>query len=240
MIENFIIVSSAEQARHRVQFKIGKHCVPIKSPSLVSGTDLVWVVSSKEPNTLQTMRFGFTSYRSDTLTDLLNIPTDTLRREEDDSDYDHLMVVFMKPNFCAPITSQRCVVLVDAFLVTTPENVQYLIYMQNKERPFALAGIYDHWKNPLTGEVTTGFAIITVGANPMLRHIGVDNMPVILAQKNVSKWLDVKTDRRQYLPMIHTFPDDVMNGYPVSGRIFSGQLTNNLLQPTGSKLKPGN
>jgi len=186
------------------------------------------------------MRFGFTSYRSATRTDQLNIPTDTLRRDEDDSDYDHLMVVFMKPDFCAPITSQRCVVLVDAFLATSPENVHYLIYMKNKERPFALAGIYDHWKDPLTGEVTTGFAIITVGANPMLRRIGVDHMPVILAPKNVSKWLDAKTEARHYLPLIHTFPDEMMNGYPVSGKLFSGQLTNNLLQPIGSKLKPGN
>ena len=82
--------------------------------------------------------------------------------------------------------------------------------MKNKERPFALAGIYDLWKDPLTGEVTTGFAIITVVANPMLRRIGVDLMPVILSQKNVPKWLDVKTDRRQYLPLIHTFPDELI------------------------------
>ena len=73
-----------------------------------------------------------------------------------------------------------------------------------------MAGIYDHWKNPLTGEITTGFAIITAGANPMLRRIGVDLMPVILAQKNVSKWRDLKTDRRQYLPLIHTFPDELI------------------------------
>ena len=119
MIENFVIVSSAEQARHRYQLKTGKQCGPIKSPSLVSGTDMMWVITSQEPSTLQSMRFGFTSYRSDTRTDLLNIPADTLHREEDNSDYDHLMVVFMKLAFCAPITSQRCVVLVDALLVTS-------------------------------------------------------------------------------------------------------------------------
>ena len=91
MIENFVIVSSVEQARSRYQLKTGKQYVPIKSPSLVSGTDLVWVITSQDPFTLQTMRFGFTSYRSDTWTDLLNIPTDTLYRDEDDSDYDHLI-----------------------------------------------------------------------------------------------------------------------------------------------------
>ena len=160
----------------------------LKSPCLVLGTDLAWVVTSQAPGTLQMMRFGLTSYRSDTLTDQLNIPTGPLHREEDDddSDYDHLMGIFMKPNFCAPITSQRCVVLLDAFLVTSPENIHYLIHMQNKERPFALAGIYDYWKDPQTGKFTVGFAIITTGANPMLRRIGVNQMPVIVAQKNVS------------------------------------------------------
>ena len=52
MNENFVIASSAEQAMHRVQLKTGKQYVTIKSPSLVSGTDLVWVVTSKNPNTL--------------------------------------------------------------------------------------------------------------------------------------------------------------------------------------------
>jgi len=72
MVENFVIVSSAEQACGRFQLKLGKKYVAIKSPSLVSGTDLRWVVTSQESNTLQSMRFGFTSQRSETRTDLLN------------------------------------------------------------------------------------------------------------------------------------------------------------------------
>jgi len=53
MIENFVFVSLAEQACRRFQFKLGEQNVPLKSPCLVSGTDLAWVVTSKEPNTLQ-------------------------------------------------------------------------------------------------------------------------------------------------------------------------------------------
>ena len=83
MSENFVIVSSAEQARQRVQLKTGKQYVPIKSSSLVSGTDLVWVKTFHEPSTLQSMRFGFTSYRSDTRTDLLNQRTDVGNKGED-------------------------------------------------------------------------------------------------------------------------------------------------------------
>jgi len=65
MIENFIIVSSAEQTCSKFQLKLREQNVPLKSPCLVLGTDQAWVVTSKEPNTLQMMRFGFTSYRSE-------------------------------------------------------------------------------------------------------------------------------------------------------------------------------
>ena len=63
-------------------------------------------------------------------------------------------------------------------------------------------------------------------------------MPVILAPQNVAKWLGLNQDRRVYLPLIHTFPDDLMNGYPVSGQIFAAQLTREKLQPIGQRLKP--
>jgi len=65
MIENLVIVSSAEQARSRFQLKLGEQNVLLKSPCLVSATDLAWVVTSQEQNTLKMMRFGFTSYRSE-------------------------------------------------------------------------------------------------------------------------------------------------------------------------------
>lgn len=239
MSENLVIVSSAQQAGSRYNLKAGQQCQFIHTPSIVSGGDLAWVMTSQEPFTLQGMRFGFTSHRSETRSDLLNLRTDTPVKGDDDSDYDRLMGILMKVDFCEPITAFRCVVLVDAFLVTSPENKHYLVYMQNKERPFALAGIYDHWKDPATGEGFVGFTLLTVAANPMLRRIGVSEMPVILTQKNVLKWLDAKTDRRHYLPLVHTFPDNLMNGYQVSGKLFSGPLNTKLLQPIGRKLKPG-
>ena len=81
-----ISLSSAEEACGSFQLKLGEQNVPLKRPCLVSGTDQAWVVTSQEPNTLQTMRFGFTSHGSETRIDQLNIPTDSLH-EEDESDY---------------------------------------------------------------------------------------------------------------------------------------------------------
>ena len=85
---------------------------------------LAWVVSSKEPGALQILWFGFTPHQSETCRDLLNVATDRVRMEvdddnDDDSDYDRLMDIFIRPDFSEPIRAYRCVVLVDAFVVTS-------------------------------------------------------------------------------------------------------------------------
>jgi putative SOS response-associated peptidase YedK len=237
MIENLIIVSTAEQARSRYHLKPDNSCVPILIPSLLSGGDQAWVITSGAPDLLQTMKFGYNSEHASRRMDLLNLRTDETEREEED-EYDRLMRIVTRLEYSASMRSCRCAVLTDAFLVTSPNNTTYLIHMQHHERPFALAGIYANWLNSETGNYEPGFTLITAAANPMLRLIGIEHMPVILTSKNVIKWIDLNQERRQYLPLIHTFPDEQMNGYPVSGKIFSRILTNDKLQPIGSKLKP--
>ena len=238
MSENLIIVSTVEQATSRYHLRLDKAYIPIPRPSVISGGDQAWVITSKSPDILQSMKFGFTSELSRKRMDLLNLRTDETVREEEEDEYDRLMRILTRLEYSASIRFCRCAVLVDAFLDTSPDNTTYLIHMQHHERPFALAGIYANWLNAETGTTETGFTIITAASNAMLRRIGVEHMPVILTPKNVVKWLDISLERRQYLPLIHTYPEEQMNGYPVSGKIFSIQLTNNLLQPIGSKLKP--
>lgn len=237
MCENFVIVSSQGQALTRYNLRSNEFYFPIHSPSIISGGDKAWVITSRSPDTLQSMKFGYTSEFSKKRVDLLNMRTDNLESDDDEGEYDRLMRV-IKSEFASSFHSYRCVVLVDAFLVASPDNQNYLIHMQNKERPFGIAGIYANWLNPETNLYETGFCIISAASNSMLRRIGVESMPVILAPQNVTKWLDLRQDRRVYLPLIHTFPDDLMNGYPVSGKVFSPNITNVILQPIGQKLKP--
>ena len=112
--------------------------------------------------------------------DVLNLRNDQVKKDEDEQEYGRLMRV-VTHGFSASFKSYRCAVLVDGFLVTSPDNTNYLIYMQTKERPFAIAGIYANWLNPETKLYETGFCIITAASNPTLKRIGVEIMPVILA-----------------------------------------------------------
>ncbi|MBA4411568.1 MAG: hypothetical protein C0397_19385 [Odoribacter sp.] len=238
MSENLVIVSTIEDVKQRYGIKSNELCLPIISPSILSGGDQAWVITSKNPRTLQSMNFGFTSHRSKTRTDLLNLRTDDFEKEDDDMEYDRLMNIFINRQLIQSLNAFRCVVMVDAFLVTSPDNRIYLIHMQNHERPFAIAGIYDHWKDQLTDKFLTGFTIITAESNPMLKRIGIDHMPAILTKNKVFDWLDLNKRMAQILPFLHTFPDETMNGYPVSSHIYSGQTTGQILNPIGQKLKP--
>jgi putative SOS response-associated peptidase YedK len=47
--------------------------------------------------------------------------------------------------------------------------------------PFALAGIWESWRQPETGEIVRTFAVITTSANELVVQIH-DRMPVIAAQ----------------------------------------------------------
>ena len=84
MSENLVIVSKVEDVERRTNLKANELCGTVKTPSIVSGGDLMWVVTSQEPSTLQTMRFGFTLYQSEKRIDQMNIQTNTLHQRSVD------------------------------------------------------------------------------------------------------------------------------------------------------------
>ena len=238
MCENFVVVSSIIEIRQKYNLKADDSIQPIKSSAVISGGDKAWVVTSKNPYTINSMYFGFTVHESKKRTDLLNVRIEEMNKLSQDQEYLSLMGAFSKPHLSEPINSFRCVMLVDTFLVTSPDNITYLIHLQNQERPFAIPGIYDHWQDPESGEYTSGFTIITSESNPMLMSIGINSMPVIFSPDKVRTWLDMRSTKREFLLLLHTYPDANMNGYPVTGKILSGNITREMLNPTGQRFKP--
>jgi putative SOS response-associated peptidase YedK len=55
-------------------------------------------------------------------------------------------------------------------------------------KPFALAGVWEGWKDPESDEWVRSCSIITTDANPQLRGIH-DRMPVILSPADYARWL---------------------------------------------------
>lgn len=94
--------------------------------------------------------------------------------------------------------NKRCLVLVNGFYewrsldkFGNPDpdgNVKQLhrIHLDNGDKPFALAGIYNIWNNIIT------FSICTTKANTLMAdvHNSKKRMPVVLNENDHSKWLN--------------------------------------------------
>ena len=98
--------------------------------------------------------------------------------------------IYEKPSFKHAAKSQHCLVLVDGFYEWQEfkgKKYPYYIYKKGGE-PFALAGLFEPWTDPDTGEIKKTFTIITCEANSLLAkiHNTKKRMPAIVE----SDWLD--------------------------------------------------
>jgi putative SOS response-associated peptidase YedK len=91
----------------------------------------------------------------------------------------------------------------------------FAIGMKSGE-PFALAAIWENWKNPSTQEWVRTFAVITCPANQLVADIH-DRMPVIIPAAAYDRWLsDIEPDPRDLLV---PYPAEPMRMWPVSTRV---------------------
>ncbi len=118
-----------------------------------------------------------------------------------------------KPSFRKSFKRYRCLVPADSFYewklnpdgkTKTPMRIRL-----KSEETFALAGLWDHWKNKdeTDGEEIRTFTIITTEANPTLAPIH-ERMPVILKPEDEDLWLDPETEPEKLLKMLAPYPSD--------------------------------
>ena len=86
---------------------------------------------------------------------------------------------------------KRCLVPVDGFYEwRRHERIRqpYRIFRADG-RPLVLAGLWDGWKNPETGEVRRTFTIVTTTPNSVVAELH-NRMPVIVPDDAWARWLD--------------------------------------------------
>ena len=82
-------------------------------------------------------------------------------------------------------------------------------------KPFALAGLWDHWQDPNGNELESCTVLVTE-ANALIAPIH-DRMPVVLPKKNWATWLDPRNHDTQSLKtLLMPFEPALMEAYPVS------------------------
>jgi putative SOS response-associated peptidase YedK len=79
-------------------------------------------------------------------------------------------------------------------------------------RPFGVAGIWENWKNPVTGHWLRTFCVVTCPANSLVAQIH-DRMPVIIGEAFYERWLGPKPEADA---LLKPFPAELMTMWPVS------------------------
>ena len=200
------------------------------------------VITNEKPGELQTYRFGLTPFWSKKPMYLFNARAEGDRNKENDPGYRGAMDIFRKPAFRKPIRSQRCLVIADAFIEGTTEeglDKPFVIYLKNKKRPFAFAGIWDRWENRDDGSILDTFAIITTVANELILKLPHHRCPVILPEGEERRWLGSDTPVNELADLLRPYPSEEMNAYPISGKIKNPRADGKeLLEPVGERIEP--
>jgi putative SOS response-associated peptidase YedK len=123
------------------------------------------------------------------------------------------------PTFREAYAFRRCIVPVDGFfewraIKGARAKQPYAIAMKDSSQ-FGLAGLWENWRNPNTGEWERTFAIITVPSNELVGQIH-DRMPAILEPVSYDRWLAREPDPHH---LLITYPSEQMTMWPISRRV---------------------
>lgn len=161
------------------------------------------VVTCHSPNRVEVMRWGLipfwakdprTRYRT------INARAET---------------VTQKPTFRKPFARQRCLVPASGFFEWRPADRQPFYIHLPGEHLFAIAGIYDVWRNEKSDTEIKSYALITTTPNTLMAPIH-HRMPVILKRDDEEAWLNEDTPLEALAVLLKPYPSKDMAAYPVS------------------------
>jgi putative SOS response-associated peptidase YedK len=127
--------------------------------------------------------------------------------------------VASKPAFRRAFRDRRCLVLADGFYEWQRQNGRKQPYHIRRRdgRPFAFAGLWEHWE----GEETAmdSCTLLTTTPNEVMRPLH-DRMPVILPVGEYDQWLDCRVqDVEPLQAILRPYPGEDLIAYRVSLRV---------------------
>jgi len=125
--------------------------------------------------------------------------------------------VATKPSFRAAFKRRRCLIPADGFYEwkkLDARHKQPYYITRSDGRPFAFAGLYEHWSDPNGAPLDT-CTIVTTEANEPMSAVH-DRMPVMLAEADYDRWIDPVQDAGELQSLLRPAPDDLLQFIPVS------------------------
>lgn len=181
------------------------------------------VVCTGSPGRIELMKWGLIPFWTKSAADAEEIRYKTFNARAES--------LFSKPSFSNPAKSKRCLVPVRGFFEwqhTPGGKIPWYIYHSDDDI-FSLAGVYDHWTDSLTGNVTDTFSVITTSANEMMAviHNSRKRMPAILDKKDEELWLNPGLTEAELISLLKPYPSGGLKAHTVSRLINSKSADRN-------------
>ena len=123
-----------------------------------------------------------------------------------------------KPSFRAAFKRRRCLIPADGFYEWQKRNggkqPMFIRPAAGEELSFALAGLWELWRDP-DGGTLQSCTILTTSPNELMAPIH-NRMPVIIEPEDYDLWLDPEPNPEQGLHLLRPYPAEKMVAYPVS------------------------
>ncbi len=143
----------------------------------------------------------------------------------------------------------RCIIPVTGFFEPhrLPDGKTQYYYTTLKDQEiFSIAGLWDEWTNPESGEKVQSFVLITTAANAMMRkiHNGGNNpfrMPKILTPEQEQLWLNSKIESEEAVAALLTvYPEKEMTVWPVRQKFnYGSPFDESIVEPVGEMQELG-
>jgi len=164
------------------------------------------VICNDDPREIRLFTWGLIPYWVKNAEDATSIRTKTFNAKAE--------TLAEKPSFRAAFSRRRCLVLTNGFYewqAVEKRKIPYFISLKKTEA-FALAGLYENWTHPATGEILSSFTVVTTRANALMEEIHnvKKRMPVILEPGREDQWLNLLAD---------PVAEGILEPYPDAGMV---------------------
>ncbi len=125
------------------------------------------------------------------------------------------------PAFREAFKSRRCLIPLDGFYewqTLSPKVKQPFAVGLKGGSLFAVAGLWERWKDKATGQYLETFTIITTDPNPLMEPFH-NRMPVILDPEDYSRWMAPADPARLPVDLLRPYPEERMEAWKVAAAV---------------------
>lgn len=177
------------------------------------------IVTHQAPGRFQMMHWGLIPRWIKTTDDATDIRSRTINARSE--------TIYDKPSFRSSAQAgKRCLIPVTGFYEWhTIGSKKFPFYITSKEQKItSIAGLWDEWPDPDTGELVQTYTLLTTEANPLLAaiHNSKKRMPCVLTAELEQTWLHKDLSEADALTLLEKqYPAPKMHSYSISKRITS-------------------